>query len=231
MARIILLNKPYDMLTQFTDADGRATLADCIDNPRLKQFYPAGRLDRDSEGLVVLTDNGQLQAYISSPKHKLLKRYWVQVEGEISEEALTALRSGLELKDGMTKPAEARVIEEPELWDRSKPVRFRKNIPTTWIELGICEGRNRQVRRMTAAAGFPTLRLVRFAVGEWTLDNAKPGSRLRPGEYAVKEFAFDAKAAPAKRRDYDSRQSKTGGNKRGSSKRPTRRSPKQRPFK
>ena len=173
---IVLFNKPFDVLCQFTDEQGRTTLADYIEQ---KNVYAAGRLDRDSEGLVVLTDDGQLQHEITDPKNKMVKTYWVQVEGEITEAAIEQLAKGVDLKDGLTKPASAKKIAEPEtLWPRSPPIRERKQIPTSWLELSITEGRNRQVRRMTAAAGFPTLRLIRYSVGNWTIDNIDNGSTL-----------------------------------------------------
>ncbi len=176
MPKIILFNKPYNVLCQFTDKQGRTTLADYIND---KSVYPAGRLDRDSEGLVVLTDDGKLQHKITDPKNKMDKVYWVQVENEISEEALQQLRDGVELKDGMTLPAKAQRIDEPKnLWPRDPPIRERKHIPTSWIELKIREGRNRQVRRMTAAVNFPTLRLIRYRVGSWTIDNIKNGEHI-----------------------------------------------------
>jgi 23S rRNA pseudouridine2457 synthase len=171
MANLILLNKPYDMLSQFTDDTGRRTLAECIKTPG---FYPAGRLDRDSEGLLLLTDCGKLQQKISDPKHKMGKAYWAQVEGEITDEAIAALSKGVMLKDGMTRPALARRLAKPQLWERVPPIRERKNIPTSWVELTLFEGRNRQVRRMTAAVGFPTLRLVRYSIGEWTIGELQP---------------------------------------------------------
>jgi 23S rRNA pseudouridine2457 synthase len=175
MSRLLLFNKPYGVLSQFTDRgiDGaRATLSDYINIPGV---YPAGRLDRDSEGLLLLTDDGRLQARISEPKYKMPKCYLVQVEGDIGEDALGLLWKGVQLKDGMTVPAEAERISDPELWPRDPPVRFRKSVPDCWIKLTIREGRNRQVRRMTAAVGFPTLRLVRWSIGDWTVEGLAPG--------------------------------------------------------
>ena len=181
MGRILLFNKPYGVICQFSRDGMHPTLADYISLP---DFYPAGRLDTDSEGLVLLTDDGMLQHRITDPKHKLPKTYWVQVEGIPDEVALESLRRGVKLSDPSarlragftTLPAEARVIEEPaELWPRNPPIRSRKNIPTSWIELTIREGKNRQVRRMTAAVGLPTLRLIRYCIGEWTLDGLEQG--------------------------------------------------------
>ena len=173
MSKIILFNKPFGVLTQFTDSEGRKTLADFI---KEKGVYAAGRLDKDSEGLLVLTDDGKLQHRIAHPKKKMSKTYWVQVEGEPDESALENMRQGLELKDGMTKPAKVIRMDEPYLlWKRDPPVRYRKNIPDSWLEITISEGKNRQVRRMTAAIGHPTLRLIRYRVGSWTIDGLDNG--------------------------------------------------------
>ena len=176
MTRVILFNKPYGVLSQFTDkgteGSPRPTLSAYIDLPGV---YPAGRLDRDSEGLMVLTDNGRLQARIADPKHKLEKTYLVQVEGEPDAAALEALRKGVILKDGPTRPAGARRIDAPDLWERDPPVRYRKSVPDCWLEITLSEGRNRQVRRMTAHVGHPTLRLVRWRIGEWSLEGIEQG--------------------------------------------------------
>ncbi|MBU14642.1 MAG: pseudouridine synthase [Gammaproteobacteria bacterium] len=172
MAKIIVFNKPFGVLSQFTAESGHGTLADYIDLPG---FYPAGRLDKDSEGLLLLTNDGQLQQAISNPRYNKKKHYLVQVEGVISEEATKQLTRGVTLRDGQTRPATATVIAEPALWSRNPPVRFRQHIPTSWLRLQISEGRNRQVRRMTAAVGFPTLRLVRVQIDLWDLQSLQPG--------------------------------------------------------
>lgn len=180
MSKLVLFNKPYLVLCQFTDeknsGDPRQTLADFID---LKGVYAAGRLDLDSEGLLLLTDNGALQHRIAHPARKMQKTYWVQVEGEIDEEALQKLRHGVALKDGLTAPAQATPMAAPEIWPRFPPIRERKKIPTSWLSLSLTEGKNRQVRRMTAAVGLPTLRLIRYQIGEWNLGD------LMPGEFKV----------------------------------------------
>ena len=170
--KVVLFNKPYQVLSQFTDADGRETLKDYIDIPGV---YAAGRLDRDSEGLLVLTNDGKLQHKLANPSAKTSKTYWVQVEGVMNDSAMQALRDGVELKDGITRPAKVKAMEEPSVWPRNPPVRFRQSIPTSWVEITITEGRNRQVRRMTAHVGYPTLRLIRYRVGNWTIDGIDNG--------------------------------------------------------
>lgn len=174
MGRILLFNKPFGVICQFSRDGLHSTLADYIPVP---DFYPAGRLDTDSEGLLVLTDDGLLQHRITDPKHKLPKTYWVQIEGVPDEDELEKLRRGVKLADFTTQPAEVRLTDEPaNLWPRNPPIRERKNIPTSWLELTIREGKNRQVRRMTAAVGFPTLRLIRHRIGEWTLGSLEQGT-------------------------------------------------------
>ncbi len=172
MNRLILLNKPFQVMSQFTDDTGRATLADFVGIPSV---YAAGRLDYDSEGLMILTDAGWLQSLIAEPKHKLSKTYLVQVERIPDQRAIKQLRNGISLNDGMTKPAQAELIEPPDVWLRVPPIRERKNIPTAWLSMTITEGRNRQVRRMTAAVGHPTLRLIREKIGSWELGKLQPG--------------------------------------------------------
>jgi 23S rRNA pseudouridine2457 synthase len=173
----LLFNKPFRVMSQFSPLDGKSTLADYIDQPGV---YPAGRLDYDSEGLMLLTDDGALQARISDPRHKISKTYLAQVEGVPTAEALAMLRRGVELKDGRTRPARVEAIDEPDwLWPRDPPIRERRHIPVSWLRLQIREGRNRQVRRMTAAVGYPTLRLLRIAIGDWTLDGLAPGEYRR----------------------------------------------------
>ncbi|MEM7241954.1 MAG: pseudouridine synthase [Pseudomonadota bacterium] len=178
---LILFNKPYGVLSQFTDSSTAnapsQTLSDFIDVPGV---YPAGRLDKDSEGLLLLTDDGRLQAKIADPRHKMPKTYWAQVEGVPDATALRQLIEGVELKDGITKPAGARLIDPPkDLWPRDPPIRYRKSVPDCWVELTLREGRNRQVRRMTAAVGYPTLRLIRARVGEWSIKGLSPGASRR----------------------------------------------------
>ena len=169
---LILFNKPYGVISQFSEHEKHTPLSKFISE---KEFYPAGRLDHDSEGLLILTDEGKIQHCLSHPKHKQPKTYWVQVDGDITDAALEQLEKGVNLKDGLTKPAIARKIEAPDLWPRDPPVRYRAEIPTSWCELTITEGKNRQVRRMTAAVGFPTLRLVRYSIGEFTIDKLPIG--------------------------------------------------------
>jgi len=194
MPTLILFNKPFQVLSQFTDDNSdKKTLAQYIQLPNV---YAAGRLDYDSEGLLLLTDDGQLQHRIAHPKHKSAKTYWAQVEGIPSQQAIDSLCKGVKLKDGITLPAKVRSIDEPELWDRTPPIRQRANIPTSWLEIQITEGRNRQVRRMTAAIGHPTLRLVRASVGEWQL------AELKPGECKVLEVAAPPAAKNNKKPPY-----------------------------
>ncbi|MCW4629561.1 MULTISPECIES: pseudouridine synthase [Marinomonas] len=203
-SNLILFNKPFRVLSQFSAEGDKSTLADYIDIP---EFYPAGRLDFDSEGLLLLTNQGTLQHIIASPDFKLPKTYWVQVEGEISDDALDKLKQGVELKDGLTKPAHAERIAEPNVWERIPAVRHRENIPTSWLSLQIREGKNRQVRRMTAAVGFPTLRLIRYAIGPYTLENTPVGqwNYIAPTDSLLKEVTHfeeqrKRKAASSNRR-------------------------------
>lgn len=201
MAQLILFNKPYGVICQFSADDKHPSLANYIP---IKNVYPAGRLDHDSEGLLLLTDSGPLQHSITDPRHKMPKTYWVQVDNTISDEAIERLRQGVELKDGITRPAHCRRIDEPQaLWPREPPVRFRKNIPTSWIELTIKEGRNRQIRRMTAAVGFPTLRLIRYAIGDWTLGD------LQPGQYTSQTVSKPRPAAARKTQRKPQKRNKT----------------------
>lgn len=185
MTEILLLNKPFNVLCQFTDEQQRDHLGHYITGENYRDYYAAGRLDRDSEGLVVLTNNGKLQHHIASPKFKLPKTYWVQVEGQITQDALHQLTHGVVLKDGKTQPAQCRILNQPQVWPRVPPIRERQNIPTSWISLTITEGKNRQVRRMTAAVGFPTLRLIRYSVGNWTIDG------ISNGQFTNKTIEFD----------------------------------------
>lgn len=194
--RLLLVNKPFQVLTQFTSADGKATLREFVDAPEL---YPAGRLDYDSEGLLLLTNWGPLQARLAEPRFKVAKTYQVQVEGQPDAGAIESLCRGVTLNDGQTRPALAQLIEEPQwLWPRTPPIRFRREIPTQWLSLTIREGRNRQVRRMTAAVGHPTLRLIRWSVGPWTLDGLAPGQTR---EIATPELSAFMQSRPATHTD------------------------------
>lgn len=204
MATLVLLNKPFNVLCQFTDDQGRATLADWVSRSGI---YPAGRLDYDSEGLVLLTDHGHLQHRIAAPGQKMPKTYWVQVEGEITDQAIARLCQGVTLKDGKTAPAKASRLAPPDIWPRHPPVRERKQIPTSWLELTLTEGRNRQVRRMTAAVGFPTLRLIRYRIGEWSLDD------LLPGQSRTETLHMPTTRPPSRRRPPGGRTGKTSQRK------------------
>lgn len=190
MANLILLNKPFNVLCQFSDDQGRATLADFVKVPGV---YPAGRLDYDSEGLLLLTDDGSLQHRIADPRHKLPKTYWVQVEGVPDETALTQLRQGVHLKDGPTRPAKVTLLDRPQVWPRNPPIRHRRDIPDSWLSLTLTEGRNRQVRRMTAAVGHPTLRLIRVSIGHWQLGD------LAPGQWRRESIHLPAAARPVQK--------------------------------
>jgi 23S rRNA pseudouridine2457 synthase len=197
---LLLFNKPFQVLSQFTSKDGKATLGDFLSAPGMR---PAGRLDYDSEGLVLLTNSGTLQTRLADPRWKANKTYFVQVEGEPDEAALAKLRRGIDLNDGRTLPAEARRVNEPDwLWPRTPPIRFRKAVPTSWVELTIREGRNRQVRRMTAAVGFPALRLIRYSVGPWTLAGLSPGDSREAPHEQIEKFMFQYRrdASRARRR-------------------------------
>ncbi|MCR8921825.1 pseudouridine synthase [Dasania sp. GY-MA-18] len=208
MSKLILFNKPFNVLSQFTDDAGRDTLKRYL--PNIKDCYPAGRLDYDSEGLLLLTDNGTLQHRISHPAHKLAKTYWVQVEGQPRDEDLKPLQQGILLSDGPCLPAQVSRIAEPQLWPRNPPVRQRQHIPTAWLEITITEGRNRQVRRMTAAAGFPTLRLVRVRIGSWNLDGINPGQYQELQVHAPQTAKKTTKQRPKNKNSHKRHTTKRG---------------------
>lgn len=224
MSRLILFNKPFDVLTQFTDQAGRQTLKDFIS---VEGVYPAGRLDRDSEGLLLLTDDGSLQHLIANPRFKLSKTYWAQVENIPDSAALDQLRQGVTLNDGPTRPAKVRLIDPPDIWPRHPPIRERKAIPTQWLELTISEGRNRQVRRMTAAVGHPTLRLIRVAIGDWQLGALEPGHWRSIDEEDVIKWRDDLETKNHRRRRRRTQQPVSAsrrGNQRQDDAQPARRS-------
>ncbi|MEB3766165.1 rRNA large subunit pseudouridine synthase E [Acinetobacter sp. MD2] len=209
--KIVILNKPYDVLSQFRKDEAHMTVSDFVDDPSLRI---AGRLDMDSEGLVFLTDHGGLNQFITNPENKKYKTYFVQVDGDISEEALEKLRQGVELNDGITLPAKVAKVAEPEwLWERTPPVRFRANIPTSWVEISICEGRNRQVRRMTSAVGFPTLRLIRTKIGAIDLVQLGllPGDTKEIEPLLYPDFKDVPAAEPYRSRSYVKKPGGTGG--------------------
>ena len=211
---LILFNKPFGIVSQFSEHEKHTPLSEFITE---KGFYPAGRLDHDSEGLLILTDEGHIQHCLSHPKHKQAKTYWVQVDGEISNSALAELEKGVMLKDGLTLPAKATAISEPALWPRDPPVRYRAEIPTSWCELTITEGKNRQVRRMTAAVGFPTLRLVRVSIGEFTIDGLSPGEWRKistPQSLIEQANAIKLLGTPRHRRSHHSSRRKISSGRR-----------------
>lgn len=222
MSRLILLNKPFQVLCQFRDKDGRSTLADFVDTPGV---YPAGRLDHDSEGLLLLTDDGGLQARIADPRWKLPKTYYVQVEGDMTEAAVQQLREGVMLNDGITLPADVKKLDAPTLWERNPPIRYRSNIPTTWIALILREGRNRQVRRMTAAVGFPTLRLVRQAIGPWSVEGLAPGEwRELQLDAETQRSLFGADGRPLEKKETARRENPRNAGSKAGDNRPLRKS-------
>ena len=209
MALLYLFNKPFRVMSQFSAVNDKQVLADYINEP---DIYPAGRLDYDSEGLLLLTGDGKLQARIADPKHKLPKHYWVQVEGSIDEEAISKLENGVMLNDGPTKKAQAKRIPEPALWERDPPIRKRSNQETSWIELIITEGRNRQVRRMTASVGYPTLRLIRHRIGPWSIDHLNPGELKQVKVHLAAQSSSDKNAHPSRKRFSPNAKKRSGTN-------------------